>query len=124
MSVTFITFDDQPLTQGGLPLIWLLGILPPPESFFLWLVEQVPIIWRVGASAILSCQLLVFGLGGSVGATTPRLLASLLLAILLLLLLTLLPISPTHAIVLAALAGYVLSTNLLGFPSYCRWMMQ
>ena len=66
----------------------------------------------------------MFGLGGSVGATTPRLLASLLLAILLLLLLTLLPISPTHAIVLAALAGYVLSTNLLGFPSYCRWMMQ
>ena len=28
-------------SQGCLPLIWLLGVLPPPESFFIWLAEQV-----------------------------------------------------------------------------------
>ena len=28
-------------SQGCLPLIWLLGVLPPPEPFFIWLAEQV-----------------------------------------------------------------------------------
>ena len=62
----------------------------------------------------------MFGLGGSVGASTSRLLVNLLLSSLLVLLLTLAPFSPTHSIVLAALAGYILSTNILGFPSYCK----
>ena len=42
-------------SQGSLPLIWLLGILPPPESFFLWLAEQV-------ATLNYSSFCLVFGL--------------------------------------------------------------
>ena len=78
-------------SQGSLPLIWLLGILPPPESFFLWLAEQVAITsnysslfpgWteQLHCSIIAPCfgfltlitwQILAFALGGSVPCQPP-----------------------------------------------------
>ena len=51
--------------QAALPLAWLLGLLPPPDTLLLWLAEQ----------------LLVSVLGGSAAATTPRLLLQLCAAV-------------------------------------------
>lgn len=79
----------------SLPVLWLLGLLPPAQVFILWLLEQVH-VWLQG---------------GSPAASTPRLLVSFSLSLGVLAGGYFLG-STFAAVLLAALAGYALSCDL------------
>lgn len=84
--------------QTSLPFIWFLGILPPIESFLLWFGEQ----------------LLIFCFGGSTAATSSRLALYLFISIIQFTILFFSGSSARHVIILSALSGYIISTNLIG----------
>ena len=47
-----------------LPLIWMLGILPPPETFLLWLGEQI-FVWILGGTPTSSTLNLILQLSAA-----------------------------------------------------------
>ena len=83
------------ILQSLLPLLWILGLQPPPETFILWLGEQ----------------LLVFGLGGSPTASSITLLIQFSVALLQLITLLISRLSYDKVIILCSILGYILSTN-------------
>ena len=83
------------ILQSVLPLLWILGLQPPPETFLLWLGEQ----------------LLVFGLGGSPTASSLTLMIQLSVAMLQLITLLVSGISVDKILILCSILGYILSTN-------------
>ena len=83
------------ILQSLLPLLWILGLQPPPETFLLWLGEQ----------------LLVFGLGGSPSASSLTLLIQFTVASLQLITLLVSGLSHDKVIITCSILGYILSTN-------------
>ena len=81
--------------QAALPLAWLLGLLPPPDTLLLWLAEQ----------------LLVSVLGGSAAATTPRLLLQLFAAVVQAGVVVGAGLGAEGVLLAGAGAGYLLSTD-------------
>ena len=84
-----------------LPVVWLMGILPPLEPFLLWVGEQI----------------LVFFFGGSPAATTSRLILYLLLPIFQLVCMFFSGLSLRSTIIISSILGYILSTNIAGLST-------
>ena len=83
------------ILQSVLPLLWILGLQPPPETFLLWLGEQ----------------LLVFGLGGSPTASSVTFLIQITAALIQLITLLISGLSYDKVLILCSIFGYILSTN-------------
>lgn len=81
-----------------LPLLWILGILPPLDAVFSWLAEQA----------------LVLVLGGSPLATDLRLLVMFIISSLVVVMTTFISNSTTNLII-AACFGFILSVDIFGF---------
>ena len=85
---------------ASLPLAWLLGLLPPIDSFIFWFGEQLQI----------------FALGGSATFSTGRFIFHLILSILqfVLILTASGHLDITVVVAIASLSGYILSLNIWG----------
>ncbi|ESP02796.1 hypothetical protein LOTGIDRAFT_110843 [Lottia gigantea] len=80
-----------------LPVLWILGVLPPVDCLFLWLLEQIH----------------VFLFGGSPMASDARLLCMVILSTGVYIAVYYIPLSLV-SVVIAACFGYILSTDLGG----------
>lgn len=87
-----------------LPLLWIVGVLPPLDVVFSWLAEQV----------------LVLVLGGSAMATDIRLFVMFVLSSLVVVVVIFITHSTVIVIITAACVGFVLSLDIFGFVLQLR----
>ena len=81
-----------------LPILWLLGVLPPFEPFILWLTEQLQI----------------FGLGGTPSCTLGRSITQFLLSLLHFGILHIFHDDKGLVVKICGVSGYILSLDILG----------
>ena len=96
------------VVQALLPLGWLLGVLPPPDTFFIWIGEQIMIV----------C------FGGSPTSSTSKLVAQLSAAVAQFAVMISSGMSQSQVLTVSSCSGYVLSTNWTALLGIIRYLKQ